>query len=105
MTSTLQISKAPFTILNQTLSLNERIHKRFPELKYDTISKVIVDVLSKKGSLNISQLTEQVRKERGSASRRIVREREDKLIDSGIIREVNHGYGRQIELIELEEEE
>jgi len=104
LTSTLQISKAPFTILNQTFSLNERIHQRFPELKYDTISKVIVDILGKKGNLNISQLTEQVRKERGSASRRIVRERVDILIDSGIIREVDHGYGRQIELIEPEEE-
>ncbi len=60
--------------------------------------------MDKKGSLNISQLTEQVRKERGSASRRIVRERVDKLIETGIIREIDHGYGRQIELIEIEEE-
>ena len=50
-------------------------------------------------------MTEQIRKERGSASRRIVRERVDKLIETGVIREVDDGYGRQIELIEIEEEE
>ena len=46
-----------------------------------------------------------MRKERGSASRRIVRERVDKLIESGIIAEVDSGYGRQLELVEIEKEE
>ena len=104
LTSTLQISKTPFTLISQTLSLKDRIYSRFPELKYDLISKSIIEILEKKGRLNISQLTEQVRKERGSASRRIIRERVDKLITTGIIREVEDGYGRQIELVEFDDE-
>jgi len=105
ITNVLQISKAPFTLINRTLALNDLIYERFPDLKYDNISKAIVEVLSRKERLNISQLTEQVRKERGSASRRIVRERVDKLIETGVLREVDEGYGRQIELEPIEDEE
>ena len=105
LTSTLQVSKAPFSVLSQTLSLRERILDRFPDFKYDEISKAIIVSLERKERLNISQLTEHVRKERGSASRRIVRERVDKLIDEGIIQEVDFGYGRQLELVPLDEEE
>lgn len=104
LTNVLQISKTPISLVNQTFTLKDRIYARFPELKYDDISKSIVDVLEKKGSMNISQLTEQVRKERGTASRRIVRERVDVLIESGILREIDEGYGRQIELEEIDEE-
>jgi len=105
LTSTLQISKAPLTLASQTLTLKDTILQRFPDLKYDSISKSIIIALDRKKRLNISQLTEQVRKERGSASRRIVRERVDKLIESGIIAEVDSGYGRQLELVEIEKEE
>jgi len=105
LTSTLQISKAPLTVASQTLTLKDTILQRFPNLKYDSISKSIIVALDRKKRLNISQLTEQVRKERGSASRRIVRERVDKLIESGIIAEVDSGYGRQLELVEIEKEE
>jgi DNA-binding transcriptional ArsR family regulator len=105
LTSTLQISKAPLTVASQTLTLKDTILQRFPDLKYDSISKAIIAALDRKKRLNISQLTEQVRKERGSASRRIVRERVDKLIESGIIAEVDSGYGRQLELIKIEKEE
>jgi uncharacterized coiled-coil protein SlyX len=105
LTSSLQISKAPFTILSQSLSWKDRILKKHPDIKYDDISKSIIDVLERKGRMNISQLTEGVRKERGSASRRIVRERVDKLIQDEIIIEVDEGYGRQLELVQPEEEE
>ena len=105
LTSTLQISKAPLTVASQTLTLKDAILQRFPDLKYDSISKAIIVALDRKKRLNISQLTEQVRKERGSASRRIVRERVDKLIESGIIAEIDSGYGRQLELVKIEKEE
>ncbi len=105
LTTSLQVTKAPFAVLSQALSLKERLVERFPHLKYDDISKSILAALERKERLNISQLTDQVRKERGSASRRIVRERVDKMIEEGIIQEIDSGYGRQIEIVPLEKEE
>ncbi len=105
LTTSLQVTKAPFSVLSQALSLKERLVERFPHLKYDDISKSILAALERKERLNISQLTDQVRKERGSASRRIVRERVDKMIEEGIIQEIDSGYGRQIEIVPLEKEE
>ena len=105
LTSTLQISKAPFSIISQTLSLKDRIIQQYPDIRFDDISKSIIEVLEKKERLNLSQLTEQVRKVRGSASRRIIRERVDKLIQYSILRETDTGYGRQIELIHPAETE
>jgi uncharacterized coiled-coil protein SlyX len=105
LTTSLQVTKAPFAVLSQALSMKEQLVERFPHLKYDDISKSILASLERKERLNISQLTEQVRKERGSASRRIVRERVDKMIEDGIIQEIDSGYGRQIEIIPLEEDE
>ena len=104
LTSSLQISKAPLTAISRTLTLKDRILEQYPDIKFDEISKAIIEVLEQKERLNLSQLTEEVRKIRGSASRRIIRERVDKLAEEGIIREVDEGYGRQIELI-LEENE
>lgn len=105
LTTSLQVTKAPFSMLSQTLSLKDRLIERFPHLKYDDISKSILASLERKERLNISQLTDQVRKERGSASRRIVRERVDKMMKDGIIQEIDSGNGRQIELVPLEEKE
>ena len=44
----------------------------FAEIK-DPIEKTIIQILTQKKDLNISQITEQVRSKRGKASRRIVR--------------------------------
>lgn len=46
----------------------------FSDIK-DDISKEIIGALLQKNGLNISQITEAVRRRRGSASRRIIRER------------------------------
>ncbi len=105
ITGTLEISKAPFTALSRTLSIKDRIIKHHPEIQYDDISKAIIDALERKKELNLSQLTDQVRKERGTASRRIVRERVQKLIEKGLIEEVDEGFGRRIRLFEISEEE
>lgn len=45
-----------------------------PEVK-DSISREIIQVLMEKSDQNISQITELVRSKRGTASRRIIRER------------------------------
>ncbi len=55
-----------------------------PGLK-DDISKAILTALFEKGDRNISQITEAVKAKRGTASRRIVRERLQDLLKEGVI--------------------
>lgn len=55
-----------------------------PEVK-DSISKDIICVLVDKGYLNITQIAEGLRQRRGSASRRIVREKVQVLEQQGIV--------------------
>jgi DNA-binding transcriptional ArsR family regulator len=55
-----------------------------PKVK-DPISLDIVKVLLEKSGLNISQITEDLRDKRGSASRRIVREKLKMLENEGIV--------------------
>ncbi len=55
-----------------------------PEIK-DPISKEIVQVLFEKGGRNISQIAEALRARRGTASRRIVRERLKTLESRGVV--------------------
>lgn len=55
-----------------------------PDLK-DPISKEILIVLFEKNGLNISKITEAVRNKRGSASRRIIREKLGRLEEKGYV--------------------
>ncbi len=55
-----------------------------PGLK-DDISKAIVTSLFEKSDRNVSQVTESVKGKRGTASRRIVRERLHDLVEAGVI--------------------
>ena len=55
-----------------------------PDLK-DPISKEIVVILFSKKEQNISQITEELKKRRGTASRRIVRERLNTLLEKNIV--------------------
>ncbi len=55
-----------------------------PGLK-DDISRHIVSALFEKGDRNISQLTDAVKAKRGTASRRIVRQRLEELVAQGIV--------------------
>ena len=55
-----------------------------PGLK-DPISQEIVKTLFDKGDRNISQIAEQIKQRRGTASRRIVRERLEKLVEEGVV--------------------
>ncbi len=55
-----------------------------PGLK-DDISKAILTVLFEKADRNISQITEAVKGKRGTASRRIVRERLQALVQEGVV--------------------
>jgi DNA-binding transcriptional ArsR family regulator len=55
-----------------------------PGLK-DDISKAILSALFEKGDRNISQITQAVKGKRGTASRRIVRERLQELEKEGVV--------------------
>ncbi|MFX0194775.1 MAG: tetratricopeptide repeat protein [Candidatus Hodarchaeota archaeon] len=101
ITNSFQILKAPISKKTHPLSMEDRIFRKYPNLKYDDISTVIISCLERKERLNISQLTEEVRIQRGSASRRIIRERVNHLIKQGIIEELDEGYGRQLRVIPL----
>ena len=61
-----------------------------PEVK-DPISKEIVRVLLSRSDQNISQITELVRSKRGSASRRIIRERIKELEEKNIVQKHKKG--------------
>lgn len=63
----------------------ERLESRFGDLKKDDISWRIIQILDTSRPLNISQITASVRAERGTASRRIVRERVNELVGRGIL--------------------
>jgi predicted nuclease with TOPRIM domain len=64
----------------------ERLESRFGDLKKDDISWRIIQILDVSRPLNISQITAAVRAERGTASRRIVRDRVNSLIERGILK-------------------
>lgn len=64
----------------------------------DVLAKDIILDLARKGPRNVSQLTRDIREEKGKASRRIVTERVQRLIESGIIRETKAGSSRKLEL-------
>jgi len=55
-----------------------------PEVK-DPISKEIMRVLMDRPGMNISQITEELRSRKGSASRRIVSARLDGLVEKGLL--------------------
>lgn len=64
----------------------ERLESRYGDLKKDDISWRIIKILDDSRPLNISQITAAVRAERGTASRRIIRERVNTLLKRGILK-------------------
>ncbi|MHA1123205.1 MAG: hypothetical protein ACTSPC_10460 [Candidatus Heimdallarchaeota archaeon] len=69
-----------------------------PDVNLDAIERLIVDVLTREEPKNISQLTASVRMERGTASRRIIRDKVNDMIVREIVEEIDEGYGRVIKM-------
>jgi len=82
----------------------ERLRARYGDLRKDEISWLIVKVLDQSHPLNISQLTAAIRAERGTASRRIVRERVNHLLRAGVLRALD-GDDRRARYYTLAEEQ
>ena len=73
-----------------------------PELK-DDISRHIVSALLERGDRNISQITDAVKAKRGTASRRIVRERLEDLAERGFVVVSRDGLNRTFRITEAVE--
>jgi len=70
-----------------------------PDVNLDAIERIIVDVLTREGPKNISQLTASVKQERGTSSRRIIREKVNDMIERDILEEVEEeGTGRVVKM-------
>ncbi|MFQ6053948.1 MAG: hypothetical protein ACE5OO_06965 [Candidatus Bathyarchaeia archaeon] len=85
----------PLKLIQRLISVR-RYLDRSPESR-DEISRVILNALALKGPMNISQLTREVARERGSASRVTVRKLVHGLLDEGVI---ERGEGFEYRLVE-----
>lgn len=73
----------PLKLIQRLLSVR-RYLERTPDSR-DEVSRIILNSLALRGPMNISQLTREVERERGTASRVTVRKRVQDLLEEGAI--------------------
>ena len=73
----------PLKLIQRLLGVRRHL-ERNPESR-DEISRIILNALALKGPMNISQMTREVERERGSASRVTVRKRVRSLMEEGVL--------------------
>ena len=85
----------PLKLIQRLMSVQRRL-KRTEEPR-DEISRIIMNVLAIKGPQNISGLTSEVQRERGTGSRVTIRKKVLTLVEEGV---VEKGDGHDYRLVE-----
>jgi len=93
----LQLYREPLIFVERIGALRKLMKNK--DIAKDEISRTIVISLALRGPLNISQMTEIVKAERGKASRRIIRERLRKMEARGVVSKAT-GWGHVYKLAE-----
>jgi len=93
----LQLYREPLIFVERIGVLRKLIKNK--DIAKDEISRTIVISLALRGPLNISQIAEIVKAERGKASRRIIRERLRKMEAKGVVSKAT-GWGHVYKLAE-----
>ena len=85
----------PLKLIQRLLGVRRYLEKT-PDSR-DEVSRIILNSLALRGPMNISQMTREVERERGTASRVTVRKRVQDLLEEGVIEK---GEGFEYRLVE-----
>ena len=90
LTAALKLTRVGIGMYGEPLKVASRLKNaqnflKQKQLSQDEIIRCIIQALAVKGPLNISAITRQVTAIRGKASRRIIRERVQKLLNQGVL--------------------